>query len=439
MSQESVVIRKSNPLQGTVRLTGAKNAVLVTMASLILAPGSSRLKRVPATYDVCAMIELLRQLGAHIVFDEEKGTLEVDTSHIRGYEVPADVMHRMRASILVMGPLLARSGRVCLGLPGGCAIGKRPIDFHLKAFEQMGAHVECNNDGIEAQAENLHAMRFILDYPSVGATENIMMAAVLVPGITEIVNAALEPEVFDLIAVLRKMGAHIEYGIPATIIIHGVSKLHPIEHDVMYDRLEAGTILLAVAATGGEVNIPDAPAHSMELFLEKLRDMGNTVTVSETGHGVHLTACERPQPISFKTMPYPGFPTDLQSPTMALLCCASGISTITETVFENRFMHVPELQKMGAQITVQGNTATVTGVDELVGTTVTATDIRASAALIIAGLRAEGETIMTGTHHLRRGYEGLVEKLQELGADITWKNPNTPSCEQPGGYPLDPK
>lgn len=415
---EFIRVRNNGPLRGQVTLEGAKNAVLVTMASLILAPGLSRLYKVPKSQDVYFMITLLRELGAVVEFDEERGVLAVDTSSVVNWQVSADLMKKMRASVLVMGPLLARLGRAQVVLPGGCGIGARPIDFHLKAFERMGADIHCMGDAFEARSNGLKARRHILDYPSVGATENMLMAAVLTPGISEIVNAALEPEVFDLIDVLKKMGARIEYAMPATIVIRGVESLQPVEHTVMPDRLEAGTILAAVAMSGGEVSIPDAPADSMELFIEKLRDMGHEIHVGEHGVGIRLVATRTMRPISFKTMPYPGFPTDLQAPAMALASIAHGTSVIHETVFENRMLHVQQLQKMGANIVLEGAIARVNGVEKLYGADVEATDIRASAALVIAGLAAEGETRITNVRHLLRGYQGLDEKLRQLGAFI---------------------
>lgn len=420
MTSEYLIVKKSAPLKGEVRLAGAKNAVLVTMASLILAPGKSRLHNVPPSFDVKNMIELLRTLGAQVAFDEKTCVLDVDTTTLVSTEAPAESVQRMRASFLVMGPLLARCGKARVAQPGGDQIGVRPVDFHLKAFARMGATIRCERDAVVAEAAHLKPCRFMLDYPSVGATENIIMAATLVPGTTIVENAAFEPEVFELVAVLRKMGARIDLQVPATVVVHGVSQLYPVEYTVMPDRLEAGTLLLASVATGGEITIPDAPVDSMGIFIEKLRDMGCVVEASETGRGIHCIAPSRPHPISFKTLPYPGYPTDLQAPTMAVLCRSLGKSIITETVFENRMLHVPELCKLGAQIEVNGNTAVITGVEKLKGTRVHATDIRAAAALAIAGLMAEGETIISGVPHLLRGYAGLDAKLRLLGADVSF-------------------
>ena len=421
MLNESISIEQSLGISGDLLSIGAKNAVLVIMASLVLTSGKSRLTNVPSSDDVFQMITLLTDLGARVTFDAEAQLLDVDTSTINKHSVSLEIMKKMRASILVMGPLLARFGKAHIALPGGCLIGARPIDFHLRAFVRMGTTIEIVGDYLSAHAQSLKPQNFILEYPSVGATENIMMAAVLTAGTTHIINAALEPEVFDLISVLRAMGADITTIAPATIIITGVTKLQPITHAIMPDRLEAGTLLLAAAITGGTINLPQAPASSLEVFLDKLDEMGHTITIGKNGCGVSLKATNNPKAVSFKTMPYPGFPTDLQAPMMAALCLASGTSIIHETVFENRMLHVRELQKMGAQITLESNTAIIKGVDELYGTNVIATDIRASAALVIAGLAARGQTVMTGVHHLHRGYQGLEEKLTQLGGKI-YKN-----------------
>lgn len=420
MVNEYCVIEHSNALQGEVTLDGAKNAVLVIMASLILAPGKSVLTGVPISTDVFQMIALLEDLGAEVCFDIQNKTLHIDTMRMQPRAVSPEIMRKMRASILVMGPLLARFGRALVALPGGCLLGARPIDFHLRAFEKMGVHIEVAHEFLNASVAHLVAYKFVLEYPSVGATENIMMAAVLTKGTTRIINAAIEPEVFDLIEVLRKMGAHIDIKVPGTIEIEGVEQLQPVEHCIMRDRLEAGTLLLAAAVTGGSISIPDAPVQYLEVFLEKLSEMGHAVTEGVRGVGVSFQSTTTPRAVSFRTMPYPGFPTDLQAPMMVAQCLASGSSVIYETVFENRLVHVRELQKMGAQIAVDGPMlATVKGVERLFGAHVIAPDIRASAALVIAGLAAQGQTVMTGMHHFRRGYTHLEEKLCKLGARIS--------------------
>lgn len=422
--QDCMIIEQSVSLEGTVDLVGAKNAVLVILASLILTNGTSILYNVPVSDDVLHMIELLKQLGAGVSFCQETNTVEVNTHDLEHYTVSPHIMKKMRASVLVMGPLLARFGRCNIALPGGCLLGARPIDLHLKSFEKMGVKIEQEGEFLNATVGHPKSMTLVLEYPSVGATENLMMFAALVPGVTRIVNAALEPEVLDLIEVLRGMGACISMIAPATIVIEGVSLLQPIKHTIMNDRLEAGALLLAAAITGGSVSLPYARADILEVFLLKLQEMGHTISVGAHNRGITLKATSQPQAVSFRTSPYPGFPTDLQAPMMALQCIASGRSVIHETVFENRFLHVRELQKMGAQITIQGDRATVEGVEALYGTHVIATDIRASCALALAGLAAQGTTMMTGLHHWRRGYQALEKKLAHLGAKISLKASN---------------
>lgn len=422
MSSEILVVEQSPALSGTVTLEGAKNAVLVIMASLLLTEGVSHLSNVPASEDVYQMIALLRSCGALVDFNQEQGILIVDTRNVTGYTVDPDIMRKMRASILVMGPLLARFKRARVALPGGCIIGARPIDYHIKAFARMGVDITIEGEYLDAQCKHdLMGKTFILEYPSVGATENIMMAASRASGETRIINAALEPEVFDLIQVLTKMGARISLEVPATIVIQGVSELAPVNHAIIPDRLEAGTLLLAAVITGGSITIPDAPAYAMEVFLEKMSEMGHSISTGDKGVGATVKATEYPRAVSFKTMPYPGFPTDLQAPMMAALCLASGTSVVCETVFENRLMHVRELQKMGAHITHDASTATIKGVDALYGAAVIASDIRASAALVLAGLVASGQTCVTGTHHFKRGFSGLDKKLASLGARISYR------------------
>lgn len=416
---DRIIVRNAGALHGRVELAGAKNAVLPIIISLILTSGVSRIRRVPASQDVFVLIDLLTLLGARVTFDQEKHELVADTTNLAPAPIPASIMQKMRASVLVMGPLLARFGWAELAFPGGDAIGARPIDFHLKAFAAMGAAVEVGAERVVVRAKKLSSCHFILDYPSVGATENILMAAVLATGESRIVNAALEPEVLDLIEVLRKLGAEIDFAFPATIVVRGVDVLRPsFEHDVILDRLEAGTFLLAAAITGGTVEIPGIHADTLELFTKKLTDMGHMISVGSGGDGIAIRATDQPVATSFKTMPFPGFPTDLQAPTMAALCLAWGTSVICETVFENRMHHVAELTKMGAKIALSGSTASVTGVKQLVGAHVAVNDIRVAAALVLAGLVAEGETVITGVHHLERGYDAFDKKLQGLGACV---------------------
>ncbi len=414
-------VQQSLSLQGTVSLVGAKNAVLVIMASLILTEGKSILRNVPCSADVLHMVLVLQDLGAEIFFDEKNHVLEIDTTFIRNYNVKPELMKKMRASVLVMGPLLARFSKADIAMPGGCLIGMRPIDYHLKGLAKLGVELKLNKEFLYARIGVFKPTTIVLEYPSVGATENILMAAAQAKGTTCIINAALEPEVMDLMCVLKKMGAQITIEPPATIVIEGVAQLNPIEHTVMPDRLEAGGLLLAAAITGGKIELPDANTEHLAVFLEKLREMGHTVECGPEGRGITFAATHAPQAVSFRTAPYPGFPTDLQAPMMAALCLAEGKSVIHETVFENRFLHIRELQKMGAQITLDGDRAVVTGVDALYGASVIASDIRASCALVLAGLAAKGTTIMTGLQHWRRGYEALEKKLAGIGAQIALK------------------
>lgn len=412
-------VNQSGPLYGQVELSGAKNAVLVTIASLILTSGKSILHNVPASADVYAMGQLLSELGATVFFDAGKHQFFVDTTSLCDWKINADIMQKTRTSILAMGPLLARFGKARIGgLPGGDAIGKRPIDYHLNNFKKMGVIIEQENDFLSARVEKLQGTRLVFEYPSVGATENLIMAATMAQGTTKIINAACEPEVFDLIAALTQMGAKIKVDAPATITIEGVDSLQPIEHTIMVDRLEAGSLLIAAAATGGEITISNAQADVMDIFLYKLEEMGHTITVGENGKGIHLKSTRTPQAVSLKTGPYPQFPTDLQAPMMALQCVAQGISVIEETVFENRFHHAHELIKMGANIKIEHNKAIITGVSQLSGASVHAADIRASMALVVAGLVAQGPTTVTGLHHFKRGYDALEKKLQKLGASV---------------------
>ncbi len=413
-------VEQSPALTGEVLLSGAKNAVLVTIASLVLTKGKSILHNVPASADVFEMMELLMCLGATTFFDTEQHHLFVDTTYLNNWIVPAEIMRKTRTSILAMGPLLARFGKVRIGgLPGGDAIGKRPIDYHLKNFAKMGVIISQEGDFLCAEVDALQAARLVLEYPSVGATENIIMAATRAQGATKIINAACEPEVLNLIAALQKMGAKITVEVPATITVEGVDNLQAIEHEIIFDRLEAGSLLIAAAATGGEIYIPDASADLLDVFLLKLEEMGHTITVGEGGQGIHLKSTQSPRAVSLKTGPYPGFPTDLQAPMMALQCVAEGISIIEETVFENRFHHAHELVKMGAHIKIEHNKAIVTGVKHLCGAEVVANDIRASMALVVAGMVAHGTTTVLGLHHWKRGYDALENKLQRLGARVS--------------------
>lgn len=414
--EEIILVEAAGQIAGEVNLSGAKNAVLVIMASLLLAKGKSILKNVPDSADVEQMIKLFISLGAAVLFDKNSKILEIDATNLENYNIDHVTMRKMRASVLVMGPLLARLGRITFTYPGGCVIGARPIDYHIKNFKRMGVVIHEEDGFLTAATNGLLAKRLVLEYPSVGATENLLMAAVLTDGITHLINAAIEPEVLDLISVLKQMGANIKVTTPATIIVEGVSELKPTTYTVMNDRLEAGTFLLAAAVTGGEIVIHDMSSDHLDVFLFKLEEMGHIIKIYD--NTITLKAARYPRAVSFKTAPFPGFPTDLQAPMMVAQCLSEGTSLIEESVYENRLVHSLELQKMGAQIKLEGNRALITGISELYGTDVIATDIRASAALVIAGLVAHGQTMISGVHHFRRGYDGFDEKLRKLGAKI---------------------
>ena len=418
--QSVVMVQQSLHLEGKVQISGAKNAVLVSMASLLLVSGKSILRNVPDLEDVYCMGQMLTSLGAHVYFDAENNYLEVDTTHVFGTFVSAEMMQKIRASILVLGPLLGRCKKATLAFPGGDAIGKRPIDFHLINFEKMGAKISSEGNTICAIADSLHPGKFIFDYPSVGATENILMAALCVQGTSYIINASLEPEVIDLISLLRKMGADISIQAPGVIVICGGKPLYPVDHTVMCDRLEAGTYLLAGAITGGSIEIPNADGSIKEIFISKLESMGHTITTSDS-KGIYLKANPNMCAVSIRTEPYPGFPTDLQPLMMAVQTLACGQSIVHETVYDNRFLHVPELVKMGASIEIKGNKSYIQGVKSLHGADVQGADIRGAMCLVLAGLAAQGQTIVQGAHHIKRGYEDFEEKMRNLGANISLK------------------
>ena len=409
-----IVVKESKPLKGTVRVSGAKNAVLPIIAATLLVDGVSVIKSVPNLRDVNVMSDLLRYLGAKVQYDGE--TLVVDATEIKETEAPYNLVNKMRASFLVMGSLLARFNTAKISMPGGCAIGTRPIDLHLKGFKAMGAEIISDHGYIEAAAQKLSGSKIYLDFPSVGATENIMMAAVLAEGITTIENAAEEPEIVDLANFLNKMGAKVRGAGTNTIKITGVEKLEAVEHTVIPDRIEAGTYMVAAAMTRGDVFVDNVIIDHIKPVVAKLIEVG--CTVEEHENGVRVIGAQEIMPTNIKTLPHPGFPTDMQSQFMAMLCLAKGKSTITETVFENRFMNVPELIRMGANIEINGKSAIVEGRDRLTGSEVMATDLRAGAALVISGLVAEGETIVKNIYHIERGYVDLVGKLSMLGAEI---------------------
>jgi UDP-N-acetylglucosamine 1-carboxyvinyltransferase len=413
---EKIIVRGGNRLSGTVKVEGAKNAVLPVIAATLLASeGKSVIHDVPALSDVYTISEVLRYLNAEVTMEGNRVT--VDASRELKLEAPFEYVRKMRASVLVMGPLLARNGRARVALPGGCAIGSRPIDQHLKGFEAMGASVKVGNGFIDAEVNGrLRGAKIYLDFPSVGATENIMMAAVLAEGTTVIENCAKEPEIVDLANFLNAMGAKVRGAGTGTIRIEGVSKLRGTTHTVIPDRIEAGTFMVAAAITGGNVLVQGAVPEHLSSLVAKMEEMG--VTIIEEENGLRVIGPEKLKAVDIKTMPHPGFPTDMQSQMMALLLKAEGTSMITETLFENRFMHVEEFRRMNADIKIEGRSVIINGPCNLQGAEVAATDLRAAAALILAGLVAEGYTRVTELKHLDRGYVRFHEKLAALGADI---------------------
>ena len=413
---DTLVIRGGRPLQGTVTIDGAKNAILPILAACLLSDKEIVIGAVPELHDVYTITEVLTALGVRLRADLPD-SVTVQADDIERLDPPAHLVRRMRASFLVMGPLLARFGRALIPLPGGCAIGSRPIDLHLKGFEAMGASVSIAKGRIEARVNGrLHGNRIYLDIPSVGATENIMMAAVLAEGVTIIEEAAEEPEVVDLANFLGSLGARISGAGTKVIRIEGVDELGGTRYTAIPDRIEAGTFMVATAISQGDVVVDNVIIDHLKPIVAKLREMG--VEVTEDSTSVRVTSHGRPYPTDVKTLPYPGFPTDMQAQFMALTSLGSGTSVVTETVFENRFMHVPELCRMGAHISVEGRSAIVRGVPVLSGAPVFATDLRAGAALVLAGLAATGETEISGVHHIDRGYVHLERKLATLGADI---------------------
>ncbi|NLO89996.1 MAG: UDP-N-acetylglucosamine 1-carboxyvinyltransferase, partial [Clostridia bacterium] len=404
------------PLEGSVRISGAKNAVLPVMAASILASGETVLREIPDLADVRTMCDLLNNLGG--ICRREGDGLHIDFSDVVSSEAPYEFMRRMRASILVMGPLLARTGYAKMSMPGGCAIGARPIDLHLKGLAAMGADIKKDHGWITVKAKKLMGARVYLDFPSVGATENIMMAASLADGITIIENAAEEPEIVDLANFLNSMGSRITGAGTNIIRIEGVEELNPVQHTVIPDRIEAGTFMVAAAACGGDILVENDIIDHLKPVMAKLREAG--AVIEEKNSGLSVVSNPPLKAVDIKTLPYPGFPTDMQAQMMALLTTARGTSVVTETVFENRFMHVNELKRMGADIIIEGHSAVVKGVSHLTGAQVKATDLRAGAALVIAGMTAKNTTEVTGVEHIDRGYENLVEKLKNLGANI-WR------------------
>ena len=427
---EQLVIHGGNPLCGRVKIGGAKNAVLPIIAAALLGRcGVSVLDDVPALEDVYTISSVLHSLGVKADYDAREHRLTIDATKIATVAAPYELVRKMRASFLIMGPLLAREGRAEISLPGGCAIGTRPIDLHLKGFEALGAQIDITQGAIHASAPHgLKGARIYFDFPSVGATENVMMAASCAEGQTILENPALEPEIVDLANYLNVMGAHVRGAGTNRIKIDGVPGLMAADYTIIPDRIEAGTYMVAAAMTGGDVFIENAISEHLKPVVAKLQEAG--AEIEEDIAGIRVRANGRMKAIDLKTMPYPGFPTDMQAQFMALLAVAEGTSVVTETVFENRFMHVEELQRMGAQIRVDGRTATVEGGRTLTGAAVRATDLRAGAAMVLAGLVADGETRVGYIHHIDRGYDDLVAKLVALGADIRRTEGVWDECEK---------
>jgi UDP-N-acetylglucosamine 1-carboxyvinyltransferase len=412
---QKIVIRGGARLRGEVRVSGSKNAALPILASALLARGRSTFRNVPALGDVRTMGRLLGRLGATVT-DAGKGVTRIDTTDAAGHEAPYELVKTMRASVLVLGPLVARHGHARVSLPGGCAIGARPIDQHLKGLEAMGARIELARGYVTATARRLRGASIVFDMVTVTGTENLMMAAALARGRTTLENAAREPEVEELGRVLNKMGARIRGAGTSLVTIEGVEELTPIEHTVIPDRIEAGTLLVAGAITGGNVLLRDCLPEHLEAVIAKLRAAGAEVVAD--GDGIRVRGKAEFRPADVSTQPFPGFPTDMQAQFMVLMTRARGQSVLSETIFENRFMHVPELSRMGADIVVEGRTAIVRGPTRLTGATVMATDLRASACLVLAALIARGTTEILRIYHLDRGYDRLDRKLRALGADV---------------------
>ncbi len=414
---EEIIVKGGKQLNGTVKIEGAKNAVLpILAASLLAEEGTTVLDNVPILSDVFTMNQVIRHLNVDVVFDEDNNQVTLDASRQLEIEAPYEYVSQMRASIVVMGPLLARNGHAKVAMPGGCAIGKRPIDLHLKGFQALGAKIIQKNGYIEAIADELIGNTIYLDFPSVGATQNIMMAAVKAKGTTIIENVAREPEIVDLANILNKMGANIYGAGTETMRIEGVDHLHAVKHAIVQDRIEAGTFMVAAAMTEGNVLIADAISEHNRPLISKLIEMGATITEEEGG--IRVVGPKHILPTDVKTMPHPGFPTDMQAQMTAIQLVAEGTSMVTETVFENRFQHLEEMRRMNAHVKIDGNVAIMDGNHELQGAEVYATDLRAAAALVLAGLKANGITRVRNLKYLDRGYYQFHIKLQNLGADV---------------------
>jgi UDP-N-acetylglucosamine 1-carboxyvinyltransferase len=411
---DKIVIKGGERLIGEVEVNGSKNATLPIFASCILSEGDNLFHNVPNLRDVQTIIKVLKNLGVKV--SENEGGYRINATEVSDNEAPYDLVKTMRASILVLGPLVARTKKATVSLPGGCAIGARPINLHLMGLEAMGAKIELRHGYIEAKADVLKGANISFDTVTVTGTENLMMAAVLARGKTSLQNAAMEPEVVDLANVLIKMGAKIKGAGTNLIEIEGVESLHAVEHTIIPDRIEAGTLMVAAGLTRGNIKVLHCPLSEMEMVIHKLRESG--MEIESEGDGVRVVGMKRIRSVDVKTQPYPGFPTDMQAQFMVLMCLARGLSVISETIFENRFIHVSELRRMGADIRIQGDSAIIQGVEGMSGAPVMATDLRASASLILAGLAAEGLTEVSRVYHLDRGYEGLDIKMSKLGANI---------------------
>ncbi|HFK2760146.1 TPA: UDP-N-acetylglucosamine 1-carboxyvinyltransferase [Enterococcus faecalis] len=415
---EQIIVHGGNTkLEGTVKIEGAKNAVLPILAATLLAEeGVTTLKNVPILSDVFTMNQVIKHLNVAIDFDEDANEVTIDATQPLGIEANYEYVSKMRASIVVMGPLLARNGHAKVAMPGGCAIGKRPIDLHLKGFQALGAKIIQKNGYIEAIADELIGNTIYLDFPSVGATQNIMMAAVRAKGTTIIENVAREPEIVDLANILNKMGANVIGAGTETMRIEGVDKLHAVEHSIVQDRIEAGTFMVAAAMTEGNVLIEEAISEHNRPLISKLTEMG--AIIEEEENGIRVIGTKHLKPTDVKTMPHPGFPTDMQAQMTAIQMFAEGTSIVTETVFENRYQHLEEMRRMNADLKIDGNIAIINGGNELQGAAVEATDLRAAAALILVGLRANGITRVSNLKYLDRGYYEFHKKLQKLGANV---------------------
>ena len=416
MRMESIIVRGGRPIHGTVRVEGAKNSALKLMAASLMAPGVTHLSNVPDIADVEVMSRVLEALGARVTRSDHQ--LEIDATTLTGFEAPYEFVAQMRASTAVLGPLITRMGQANVAMPGGCNIGSRKIDMHLRGLQALGVKIEFRHGFIHASvpAEGPKAANVTLDFASVGATENLLMASVLARGTTVIDNAAREPEIVDLIEFMNEMGASIDGGGTPTVTVTGVDRLTPVSHAVVGDRIEAGTFLVAGALCGGPVSVSGINPDHLDLVLRKLEQAG--CTVERNSDKVTVSRAGTVEPVDVQTLPYPGFPTDMQAQFMALMAIADGASIITENVFENRFMFADELMRMGADIRIESHHALVKGVRELSGAPVRSTDLRGGAALVLAALVADGETVVTDIHHIDRGYERFCEKLSALGADI---------------------